>query len=55
MSTYRKITQIEIENYRAFYDKEVIRLEKGENLLVYGENGSGKSSLYLALKDYFNS
>lgn len=55
MSTYRKITQIEIENYRAFYGKEVILLEKGENLLVYGENGSGKSSLYQALLAFLAS
>ena len=27
----------------------------GKNLLVYGENGSGKSSLYLALKSFLES
>ncbi|MHB1686959.1 MAG: ATP-binding protein [Ignavibacteriaceae bacterium] len=52
----KKITAIEIENYRAFYQKyEPILLPKGENLLVYGENGSGKSSLFKALNNYFSS
>lgn len=27
----------------------------GENVLIYGENGSGKSSIYHALKDFFES
>ncbi len=50
----KRITKIEIENYRAFYGQPyAFSLEKGENLLVYGENGSGKTSFYHALKDYF--
>ncbi|MEZ4941926.1 MAG: hypothetical protein R3D58_13690 [Saprospiraceae bacterium] len=51
----RRITKIEIKDYRAFYGAHQITLPKGENLLVYGENGSGKTSLYRALKDYFES
>jgi AAA15 family ATPase/GTPase len=27
----------------------------GKNVFIYGENGSGKSSLYYALKDFFQS
>ena len=27
----------------------------GKNLFIYGENGSGKSSLYYALKDFFQA
>ena len=51
-----KITNIEIKNFRAFPKIYEINLSKaGKNLLVYGENGSGKSSLYLALKCFFES
>ncbi len=51
-----KITDIEIKNFRAFPKPYQIKLDNaGKNLLVYGENGSGKSSLYLALKYFFKS
>ena len=52
----KKITEIEIENYRAFFGKyEPIQLPNGQNFLLYGENGSGKSSLFKALNNYFSS
>ena len=45
-----RITEIEIKNFKAFYGTYQINLRKsGKNLLVYGENGSGKTSLYFAL------
>ena len=51
-----KITNIEIKNFRAFPKTYRINLDNaGKNLLVYGENGSGKSSLYLALKFFLES
>ena len=51
-----KITKIEIKNFRAFpKDYHIDLYNAGKNLLVYGENGSGKSSLYLALKYFFES
>lgn len=51
-----RITKIEIKNFRAFYGAYQIDLHKvGKNLLVYGENGSGKTSLYLALKSFLES
>jgi energy-coupling factor transporter ATP-binding protein EcfA2 len=50
-----KIKTIEIRNYKAFYgDKNIINVDS-KNLFIYGENGSGKSSLYFALKDFFQS
>ena len=51
-----RITKIEIKNFRAFRGVYQIDLAKaGKNLLIYGENGSGKSSLYLALKWFLES
>lgn len=57
MSTRRYISSFKIENFGAFYNSGYLRIElpKGENLLVYGENGSGKSSLYKAFSQFFES
>ena len=49
-----KIKKIEIKNYKAFYGKNEFNVD-GKNMFIYGENGSGKSSLYYALKDFFQS
>lgn len=43
------ITKIEIDGFKAFPNNFSIDLSDGKNLLIYGENGSGKSSLYYAL------
>jgi len=46
-----KITKIKLNNFRFFADDEQnnsFNLEDGKNLLLYGENGSGKSSLFKA-------
>lgn len=51
-----RITDIYIKNYRAFYGDHHITLDKdGKNLMVYGENGSGKSSLFTALQNFFKA
>ena len=57
-----RITKIEIKNFKAFQGSNVIDLngpielsEKGQNLLLYGENGSGKTSLYKALELFLDS
>lgn len=51
-----KITKIEIKNFRAFYGTYQIDLHKaGKNLLIYGENGSGKTSLYKAIELFLDS
>lgn len=51
----KRIKKIEIENSRAYYDRLTFSLENGENLLLYGENGSGKSSLFKSLSDFIHS
>lgn len=51
----KKITKIEIENSRVYYDRLTFSMEKGENVLLYGENGSGKTSLYKSLNDFIQS
>lgn len=49
-----KIKKVEIQNYKAFYGKHEFNVDS-KNLFIYGENGSGKSSFYYALKDFFQS
>jgi len=51
-----KITEIQFTNYKAFYGNgsaNMVVIPNGENLLIYGENGSGKSSIYEGLKNLF--
>lgn len=51
----KRITKIFIENYKAYLSPHVIDLPNGCNLLVYGENGSGKSSFVKAVMHYLSS
>jgi hypothetical protein len=47
-----RLTKVEIENYRGFSGRFTLDLSDGCNLLVYGENGVGKSSLFQTLRDF---
>ena len=49
-----KITRIELNDFRAFAHPESFDLGNGKNLLLYGANGAGKSSLFRALCEIFN-
>jgi recombinational DNA repair ATPase RecF len=44
-----KIQSITLKNVKAFREEQTIEFE-GKNVLIYGENGSGKSSLAQALE-----
>lgn len=44
----KRIKEIRIQNFKAFQEEKVFDI-KGKNVLVYGNNGSGKSSFYWAL------
>lgn len=55
-----KINKVTFYNYKAFYsatedEKYEIKIPDEKHLLVYGENGSGKSSIFEGLKDLFQS
>lgn len=51
-----KITKIEVSDFRGFPGPAVYDFEFGNarNLFMYGENGSGKSSLFWAIQEFFN-
>lgn len=49
-----KLKRLRIENFKYFHAPFSLDVE-GRNLLVYGENGSGKSSIYWALYTLFQS
>jgi recombinational DNA repair ATPase RecF len=49
-----KIKQIKLKHFKFFYGEVTIDLER-QNALIFGENGSGKSSLYWALYTFLQS
>ena len=49
-----KIKSITFNNFKYFYQKFELELDR-KNLLLYGENGSGKSSIYWGLYTFFQS
>ncbi|WP_340111970.1 AAA family ATPase [Maribellus mangrovi] len=54
----KRITAIEFVNYKAFYQNDSenrIDIPAGKNVLLYGENGSGKTSVYEGFKQFFKS
>ncbi len=50
----KRIHEICIKNFKAFQQEEVFTI-KGKNVLIYGNNGSGKSSLFWALYTFLQS
>lgn len=51
-----RIKSIRLNNFKFYRDTDnVFDLGEGSNLLLYGENGSGKSSIYWALYTLFES
>lgn len=50
-----RIAKITIKDFRAFAHVTEFDLQGGKNLLLYGENGSGKSSLFHALRELFGA
>ena len=44
----KRIKEIQVKNFKAFQDEQPFKIN-GKNVLVYGNNGSGKSSLFWAL------
>lgn len=49
-----RIQSVSLTDFRAFPGPAPVVFDlSGKNLLVYGENGSGKSSLFHALRDFF--
>lgn len=54
----KSITKIEFTNYKAFHKDgphNIIEMPFNKNVLIYGENGSGKSSVFEGLKQFFKS
>lgn len=49
-----KIKTVNIKGYKAFHKEYKFDIS-GKNVFMYGENGSGKSSFYYAVKDFFQS
>ncbi len=49
-----KIDSLNIKSFKFFKDVEPLKFNK-QNILIYGENGSGKSTIFWALYTFFQS
>lgn len=49
-----KISKITLNNFKFFYGQVEIPIER-KNMLIYGENGSGKSSIYWSIYTFLQS
>lgn len=49
-----KIKNIKLNNFKFFFGEHDLKLDK-KHTLIYGENGSGKSSIYWALHSFLHS
>jgi energy-coupling factor transporter ATP-binding protein EcfA2 len=49
-----RLVRIKLRDFRAFPGEFALELKDGCNLLLHGENGSGKSSLAIALREFFS-
>jgi ABC-type cobalamin/Fe3+-siderophores transport system ATPase subunit len=49
-----KIKTLELENFKFFHGKQPISFDR-KNMLIFGENGSGKSSIYWSLYTFLQS
>lgn len=50
----QRISKLTLRNFKFFYGETVIDFDR-KNVLIYGENGSGKSSIYWALYTFLQS
>ncbi len=57
MLLYKVLSQKASCEDNLFYMNSIpeIAIIEGKNLMVYGENGSGKSSLFTSLRDFLKS
>lgn len=49
-----KITKIEVQNFKALKETRLFEI-RSNNVLFFGNNGSGKSSFYFALHAFVQS
>ena len=50
----QKISKLRLKNFKFFYGDVELDFDR-QNILFYGENGSGKSSIYWALYTFLQS
>ncbi len=52
-SKMERLTLITLNSFRGVRDQFDMKLDRGESLLIFGENGTGKSSFADAIEWYF--
>lgn len=50
----QKISKLKLKNFKFFYGDVTLNFDR-QNILIFGENGSGKSSIYWALYTFLQS